>query len=156
MGLNTNMPLAVVFGPAYLGRVGLRYLYVGQGCLKTSALIEHIQQNGCLGQMMWTAIQWAQVAAGVGFALLGKPERFPPLQPANGHCLFAAFLLTWNSHLRLSTHTQSVYAGSTTAFTWTTYWQGFTRIVKHKGSTDADITSKSNASQISVLLTASG
>jgi hypothetical protein len=34
--------------------------------------------------------------------------------------------------------------------------ESFTRIVKHKGSTDADYTFKSNASQISALLTASG
>jgi hypothetical protein len=27
---------------------------------------------------MWIAIQWAQVTAGVGFELLGKPERFLP------------------------------------------------------------------------------
>jgi hypothetical protein len=28
--------------------------------------------------MMWIAIQWAQVTAGVGFALLDQPERFVP------------------------------------------------------------------------------
>jgi hypothetical protein len=51
-------------------------------------------------------------------------------------------------------HTQSVY-GYMTAFSWTTQWQGFTRIVKYKGSTDAAYTSQSNASQPSVLLTES-
>jgi hypothetical protein len=76
MGSNKNMPLAVVFGPAYLGGVGLRHPYVEQGSLKTSALIEHIRQNGRLGQMMWIALQWTQVNEGVGFAVLGKPERF--------------------------------------------------------------------------------
>jgi hypothetical protein len=78
MGFNKHMPLAVVFGPSYLGGVGLRRLYVEQGSPKISALIEHIRQNGRLGQMMWIAIQWAQVTAGVGFALLGKPDRFLP------------------------------------------------------------------------------
>ncbi len=72
------MPLAVVFGPAYLGGIGLRHLYVEQGALKTAALIENIRQNGRLGQMMWIAIQWAQVTAGMGFELLGKPERLLP------------------------------------------------------------------------------
>jgi hypothetical protein len=72
MGFNKNMPLAVVSGPAYPGGIGLRHLYVDQGALKTSALIEHIHQNGRLGQMMWIAIQWAQVTAGVGFELLGN------------------------------------------------------------------------------------
>jgi hypothetical protein len=28
--------------------------------------------------MLWITIQWAQVTAGVGFALLGEPVRFLP------------------------------------------------------------------------------
>jgi hypothetical protein len=87
MGFNKNMLLAVVFGPAYLGGVGLRHLYDEQGSLKTSALVERIRQNGHLGQMMWIAIKWGQVSAGVGFALLGKPERCLP--HAVGQWLFS-------------------------------------------------------------------
>jgi hypothetical protein len=30
--------------------------------------------------MVWITIQWAQVTAGVGFALLGAPERFSSLR----------------------------------------------------------------------------
>ena len=77
------------------------------------------------------------------------------MQSANGYCLFASFLLTRITLEIVNTYTVC-HAGSTIAFSWTTYWQGFTRIVKYKGSTDADYTSKSNASQTSVLLTASG
>jgi hypothetical protein len=40
--------------------------------------IEKLHVHGRLGQMMWIAIQWAQVTAGVGFALLGEPVRFLP------------------------------------------------------------------------------
>jgi hypothetical protein len=68
-----------ILSDAYLGGVGLRHLYIEQGYLETTALIEHIRQNGRLGQMMWIAIQWAQVTAGMGFPLRGAPERFLPL-----------------------------------------------------------------------------
>jgi hypothetical protein len=78
MGFNRNMPLEVVHGPAYLGGVGLRHLSIEQGYHMSSALLEHIRQNGRLGQMMWIAIQWAHVTAGVGFTLLGAPERYLP------------------------------------------------------------------------------
>jgi hypothetical protein len=40
------MPLAVVFGPANLGRINLRHLYVEEGTLKISALLQHIRQHG--------------------------------------------------------------------------------------------------------------
>jgi hypothetical protein len=44
-----HMPLAdVVFGPAYLGGIGLRHLDPEQGSLKNSALLDHDQ----LGQMI--------------------------------------------------------------------------------------------------------
>jgi hypothetical protein len=72
------MPLEVVHGSAYLGGVGLRYLYIEQGYLNNSALLEHIRQNDRLGLMMGIAIQWAQGRAGVGFALLGEQKRFLP------------------------------------------------------------------------------
>jgi hypothetical protein len=75
MGFNRNMPLQVVFGPHSHGDIGLRYLYVEQGYQKASALLQHIRQHSRLGQMMWIAIQWAQVTAGVGFALLAEPWR---------------------------------------------------------------------------------
>jgi membrane protein required for beta-lactamase induction len=72
------MPLEVVYGLAYLGGVGLRHLSIEQGYHETSALLDHIRQNCRLGQMIWIAIQWTQVTAGMGFALLGAPERFLP------------------------------------------------------------------------------
>ena len=78
MGFNQNMPPSVVFGPASLGGIGLLHLYIVQGALKTTALIERIRQHGRLGQTMWISIQWAQVTAGVGFALLGEPDCFLP------------------------------------------------------------------------------
>jgi hypothetical protein len=34
-GFNRNVPLAIVFGPASYGGIGLRHLYVAQDCLKT-------------------------------------------------------------------------------------------------------------------------
>jgi hypothetical protein len=77
MGFNNNIPLALVCGPAYLGGIGLQHL-LSSRALKASTLIELIRHNGRLGKMMWIAIQWAQVTAGVGFALLGTPERFIP------------------------------------------------------------------------------
>jgi hypothetical protein len=49
-----------------------------QGCQKTSALLQHTRQNSRLGRMMWTAIQWTQVTAGVGFAVLAEPWRDIP------------------------------------------------------------------------------
>jgi hypothetical protein len=67
---NQNMPLEIV------GGLGLRYLYVEQGCQKTSALLQHIRQHSRLGKMMWTVIQWTQVT--VGFAVLAEPWRFLP------------------------------------------------------------------------------
>jgi hypothetical protein len=73
-----GMPLEGVHGLAYLVGVGLRYLSIEQGYHETSALLEHIRQNGRLGQMIWIANQWTQVIAWVGFALLGAPERFLP------------------------------------------------------------------------------
>jgi hypothetical protein len=72
------MPLQVVFGPTSIGGLGLRHLYVEQGCQKTSALLQHIRQHSRLGKMMWTAIQWTQVTAGVGFAVLAEPWRYIP------------------------------------------------------------------------------
>jgi hypothetical protein len=62
----------VVFGPTSISN-GLRHLYVEQGCQKVSALLQHIRQDSRLGRMMWTAIQWTQVTAGVGFAVLSEP-----------------------------------------------------------------------------------
>jgi hypothetical protein len=76
--INRNMPLDVVFGPARLGDIGLRHLYVEQVYLKTSALLRHKRQNSRLGQMIWLAIQWTQVTAGVGFALLAEHGWFLP------------------------------------------------------------------------------
>jgi hypothetical protein len=58
-----------------IGGLGLRYLYVEQGCQTASALLQHIRQNSRLGKMMWTAIQWNQVTAGLGFAILTEPWR---------------------------------------------------------------------------------
>jgi hypothetical protein len=52
ISFNRNMPLEVVFGPASIGGLGLRHLYVEQGCQKTSALLEHIRQHSRLGKMM--------------------------------------------------------------------------------------------------------
>jgi hypothetical protein len=78
MGFNRNMPLEVAFGPSHLGGIGLRHLYVEQGYLKISALLRRMRQNSRLGQMIWIAIQWTQVTAGVGFALLAEPGRFLP------------------------------------------------------------------------------
>jgi hypothetical protein len=76
MGFKWNMPLEVVFGPTCIGGIGLRHLYIEQGSQKTSALLLHIRQHSRLGEMVWTAIQWIQVAAGVGFALLAEPWSF--------------------------------------------------------------------------------
>jgi hypothetical protein len=39
------MPLAAVFGPASLGGIGLKYLYVEQGSLKTLTLVTHPAQR---------------------------------------------------------------------------------------------------------------
>jgi hypothetical protein len=86
------MPLAVVLGPAYLESVSLRHLYGEQGYLKTSALIEHMRQDGRLGQMMWIAIQWEKVTAGVRFPLLGIPERFLPHAVGKGYSSLRDFL----------------------------------------------------------------
>jgi hypothetical protein len=78
MGFNRNMPREVVFGPTSIGGIGLWHLYVEQGCPKTSALLQHIRQHSRLSKMMWTAIQWNQVTAGVGFAILTEPWRSLP------------------------------------------------------------------------------
>jgi hypothetical protein len=78
MGFNRNMPLEVVFGPISHGGLGLRHLYVEQGCQKTSALLQHIRQQSRLGKMMCMLIQWTQVTVGVGFAMLTEPWRTPP------------------------------------------------------------------------------
>jgi hypothetical protein len=59
------MPLALVFGPASLGDIDQHYS-------NTSS------KHGRLGQMMWLAIQWAQVKVGMGLPLLGEPGRFLP------------------------------------------------------------------------------
>jgi hypothetical protein len=45
MGFNRDMPLEVVFGPAHLGGIGLRHLYVEQRYVKTSPLLRHIRQT---------------------------------------------------------------------------------------------------------------
>jgi hypothetical protein len=75
MEFNRNMLLAVIshFGPSTSRehRPKAPNLYIEQGCLKISALIEHIRQHVRLGQTMWIEIQWAQVTAGAGFALPG-------------------------------------------------------------------------------------
>jgi hypothetical protein len=62
------MTARVVFGPTSIGGLGLRHSYVEQGLPKTSALLQHIRQNGRLGQMMWTTLQWTQVTVGVGLS----------------------------------------------------------------------------------------
>jgi hypothetical protein len=49
MGCNQNILLEVVHEPAYLDGVGL---YIEQGYLKISALLEHIRRNGRLFQMV--------------------------------------------------------------------------------------------------------
>jgi hypothetical protein len=49
MGFNRIMPLEVVFGPNSIGGIGLR-LYVGQGCQKTSSLLQYARQNSRLGK----------------------------------------------------------------------------------------------------------
>jgi hypothetical protein len=85
MGFNRNMPREVVFGPTSIGGIGLQYLYVEQGCQKTSAILQHIRQHSRLGKMMWTAIQWNQVTAGVGCAILTEPPRSLP--HAVGQCI---------------------------------------------------------------------
>ena len=78
MGYNRNMPLEAVYGPISIGGIGLQHLYVAQGCQKISALLQHIRQHSRLGKMMWTLIQWTQVTAGVGFAILTEPWRHIP------------------------------------------------------------------------------
>jgi hypothetical protein len=78
MGLNWNMPRKVVFGPTSIGGIGLRYLYVEQGCQQTSALLQQIRLHSRLGKTMWTAIQWNKDTAGVGFAILTEPWRSLP------------------------------------------------------------------------------
>jgi hypothetical protein len=75
--------------------------------------------------------------------LLDKPERFLP------HVV-GTWLLSLRDFLADSEFTLEIVNTYMTAFSWTTYWQGFTR-----GSTDAANVSKSNASQTSVLLTES-
>jgi hypothetical protein len=84
MGFKWNMPLEVVFGPTCIGGIGRRHLYIKQGCQKTSVLLLRIRQHSRLGKMVWTAIQWIQVIAGVGFALLAEPWSF--LIHAVGQC----------------------------------------------------------------------
>lgn len=53
--------LVVVFGCSVSGGIGVRHLYIEQVSIKISALLEHIRQNGRLGQMIWIPIQCAQV-----------------------------------------------------------------------------------------------
>jgi hypothetical protein len=60
--------------------------------------------------MMWIAKQWAQVTAGVEFALLGKPERFLP--HAVGKWLLSLRDFLADSQFTI-THTPSVYVEST-------------------------------------------
>jgi hypothetical protein len=68
-----NVPLVVVFGPTSHGGIGLQHLYVEQGYQKTSALLLHNRLYSRLDEVMWAAIQWTQVTAGVDFALLAEP-----------------------------------------------------------------------------------
>jgi hypothetical protein len=79
MAFNRNMPREVVFGPTSNGGIGLRHLYVEQGCQKMSALLQHIQQHSQLGKIMWYLLQWTQVNAGVGFFMysLNLGEIYP-------------------------------------------------------------------------------
>jgi hypothetical protein len=106
---------------------------------------------------LWIATQWARSQQECDSPCLANQSDSYQMQSANSCCLFATFLLPRNSHLRLSTHTQSVYAERRVhdRIIMDDVLAGFTWIVKYKGSTDADYTSKSNAFKISVLLTAS-
>jgi hypothetical protein len=67
MGFNRNMPLG--FRPNIHRRSRPAAFVCRTRLPKTSALLQHIRQNGRLGQMMWTALQWTQVTVGVGFAI---------------------------------------------------------------------------------------
>jgi hypothetical protein len=78
MGFNRNMPREVVFGPISNGGIGLRHLYVEQGCQKIFALLQHIRRHSRLGQMMRCLLQWTQVTAGVGFPVHAEPWRDLP------------------------------------------------------------------------------
>jgi uncharacterized membrane protein len=78
------MLLAVVFGSAFVGGIGLRHLFVEQGFLRISALIEYLlEKTECVG---------GQVTVGAGFALLVESWRFILQRSANSLPSFPDFL----------------------------------------------------------------
>jgi hypothetical protein len=96
--------------------------------------------------MMWIAIQWAQVTAGVGFPLLGAPERLLPHAVGKWYSSLRGFLAD-------SEFTPEIVNTYTVCVRWVhdrflmdDVLAGGTRTVKYKLSADACYTSKSNAS----------
>ena len=82
MGYNRNMPRAVVFGPSYLGGIGLRHLYIEQGSKQIMACIRHLRHRGPVGRMLKIAMQWFQHLIGVSFSAFEKTK--PALPHAEG------------------------------------------------------------------------
>ena len=69
------MPRLVVHGPHCDSSVGIHASAIKQGLEHIFALLGHCRQNGRVGKMMKTALDWAQLVAGTGAPILSNPSQ---------------------------------------------------------------------------------
>jgi hypothetical protein len=80
MGYNRSMPREVVYGPKYLGGIGLLDMFVEQGAAKVQYVLSQIRLQTPLGKVLLGQLKWAQITTGTSNPILEFPwERLPHL-----------------------------------------------------------------------------
>ncbi len=77
-GYVSKFPRKVVFGPQRYGGLGMRMLWSEQLVLQVQLLIKHLRCPSECQQMLNINLAWAQLGTGMGFPILGHPNKHIP------------------------------------------------------------------------------
>jgi hypothetical protein len=106
MGYNRTTAIAIVYGPAEHGGIGIKSLYAEQSIAQITALSQHTRLYSPLGRTIRVNLEWVQIIAGIARPVL---EDTRPIQHMEGEWFksIKEFLYETNSDEKNNQHIYS-------------------------------------------------
>ena len=101
MGYARSIPHAIVYGPQFLGGIGLRSFYDEQGSSKMELVLKHFRSSTMVTTQLHIALAWCQRMSGISKPILEFPSITLPHLETSFFPSLRAYLSSTNSALVL-------------------------------------------------------